>query len=45
MNGTFTVCAAEAVGDGSDIGVLNMGDYLVTHRLLREYLKLFVSDG
>lgn len=38
-------CEVLAQPDGNDEGVLNMGDFLVTHTLLRDYLKLFLLDG
>lgn len=44
-SGVCVSCKASSRCDGGDEGILNMGDYLVTHRLLRDYLKLFTSDG
>ena len=44
---TFTCpsCKHLVQPDGGEQGLLNMGDFLVTHRLLRYYLKLFIFNG
>ena len=31
--------------DGKEQNLLNMGDFVVTHELMRDYLKLYLGDG
>jgi len=38
-------CGTTLNVDGYKEGVLNMGTYLVSHRLLAEYMMLFLQAG
>ena len=38
-------CDEEVYCDGSDAGLLNMGDFCVSHDLLKDYMKLYLGEG
>lgn len=38
-------CGRSVHYDGGDDGVLNMGQFLVSHRLMNDYLHSFLLDG
>ena len=38
-------CTNEVSFDGKEQGLLNMGTYIVTHRLLTDYLHSFLLNG